>query len=795
MKKALIIVGTILTINILTLSQVMALTPSDQNSVYNNTEYYDPNPCSTSIVPKQVTISLPSGTSIDQQIAQTFMVGIDVQNTPSSVVKDIVSKYDIGGIYFTDTTNALAAGYTSQFIGQLNSSDITPLIVASDEEGGSITRFPYPNLPNGFPNASQMGAMADSAIQQIGQDVGSTMKGYGLTTDLAPVLDLNDGENIIGSQGRSFSNDPNIVGEKAGAFAQGLESSGINPTFKHFPGFGGAGSGNTDTQPVIVPASYSLSSNIIPYQTLLATNTNASVMLSNLYIPNNMFSNAASTSNLLPTSMNPYAVEYLRHSLNFSGLVTTDDLGVFNSPGYVNAGMSISLPNAVTDSLMAGVDMPLFGLNDGSVGQETDSQAEATIQSIIDQVKAIVPTSTINAALSAVMSNKTVTATSNASSTTTTECCSTSGVELVGSSVEDQVFNYFVSKGLTAAQSAGIAGNIEAESSFQPEINESNPHGLVPASVMVTSINYNNRNDGWGLAQWTPPSKIIGPLNQQGQDPNQVANQLQFLWQAINSPGSGRTGSASVIADLQSTNTPQQAAVSFEYNYERPASLSDEGTREAYAETIYVKEENGTNLSSLPPNAQPSTASNSAPSTCNGNSTTSSTSTYQNPLRGLQNLQPSRIDQGVDYEGDGPIYAIGDGTVENSTTSAGWPGGTFISYELTDGPAKGDWVYVAENCTNVQVSVGQTVNSNTVLCNEQDSFPFIETGWAVPQQGDYQAASHTCASQNPDGTATAYGRNFSQLLQSLGAPPGNLILSYENGNLSCGTLPIGWPTW
>ena len=87
--------------------------------------------------------------------------------------------------------------------------------------------------------------------------------------------------------------------------------------------------------------------------------------------------------------------------------------------------------------------------------------------------------------------------------------------------------------------------------------------------------------------------------------------------------------------------------------------------------------------------------------------------TYANPLRAIGGLNPERIDQGVDFSGFGPIYAIGDGVVL-STVNGGWPGGTFIAYRLTDGPANGLTVYFAEDIQPA-VSVGQTVNANTVL--------------------------------------------------------------------------------
>ena len=163
---------------------------------------------------------------------------------------------------------------------------------------------------------------------------------------------------------------------------------------------------------------------------------------------------------------------------------------------------------------------------------------------------------------------------------------------------------------------------------------------------------------------------------------------------------------------------------------------------------------------------------------------------YRNPLRAVSGLAPERIDQGVDYGGGGPIYAIGDGVVLN-TTNAGWPGGGFITYQLADGPAAGDIVYVAENVVP-SVTVGQTVSSSTVLGTLVNAYPNLETGWAAPPgNGESLArASGQWSTAAEAGTLpTAYGANFSALLAELGAPPG---ISY--GPVQ-GTVPAGWPAW
>ena len=148
-------------------------------------------------------------------------------------------------------------------------------------------------------------------------------------------------------------------------------------------------------------------------------------------------------------------------------------------------------------------------------------------------------------------------------------------------------------------------------------------------------------------------------------------------------------------------------------------------------------------------------------------------------------LSPERIDQGVDYSGFGPVYAIGDGIVRN-TAGPGWPGGTFIAYQLTDGPASGLYVYLAED-VEPNVQVGQTVSSGTVIGQMFEGPDGIETGWA-----DGAALPDTMArslSQFDGSNSSAFGVNFSQLLQSLGAPGG------VQNSAPSGSLPVGWPQW
>jgi hypothetical protein len=171
-------------------------------------------------------------------------------------------------------------------------------------------------------------------------------------------------------------------------------------------------------------------------------------------------------------------------------------------------------------------------------------------------------------------------------------------------------------------------------------------------------------------------------------------------------------------------------------------------------------------------------------------SATSQPPVYRNPLRDISGLIPERIDMGVDFGGSGPVYAIGDAVITNATSdAAGWPGGGWITYQLSDGPAAGLEVYVAED-VQPTVSVGQQVTAATVIANMFNNGDGIETGWAQP--GGTSAESQLPAAGGISGGGpfpTEVGIDFEALLTTLGVP------AAENaGQSGFGTLPAGYPT-
>ena len=165
---------------------------------------------------------------------------------------------------------------------------------------------------------------------------------------------------------------------------------------------------------------------------------------------------------------------------------------------------------------------------------------------------------------------------------------------------------------------------------------------------------------------------------------------------------------------------------------------------------------------------------------------------YLNPLRDVLGLNPERVDMGVDFSGDGPVFAIGAGVVtEAEGANSGWPGGGWIAYELTDGPAVGEVVYLAEDVIP-NVVAGQKVTPHTIIAHMYSGSDGIETGWAMLDSASSESElAEAGGIGGPGPFPTAIGTNFDELLQALGVPAGPNFGQSASG-LVPGRYLINW---
>ena len=153
--------------------------------------------------------------------------------------------------------------------------------------------------------------------------------------------------------------------------------------------------------------------------------------------------------------------------------------------------------------------------------------------------------------------------------------------------------------------------------------------------------------------------------------------------------------------------------------------------------------------------------------------------TYVNPFSRAADLVAERIDMGVDYSGRGPILALGDAKVTYSTAhDPGWAycgAAGAVTLHLIDGPDEGRDIYITEGIAPT-VAAGQTVSAGETIADFAGT-GCIEIGWsAVPGAVAPEAAALGQQAQGPNedpgDNLTYCGNSMSELLASLGVPPG-----------------------
>lgn len=155
------------------------------------------------------------------------------------------------------------------------------------------------------------------------------------------------------------------------------------------------------------------------------------------------------------------------------------------------------------------------------------------------------------------------------------EACVSSSVSLTGSENAEKIFGYLLSVGFTAIQTAGIMGNIQAESGFDPGIEERVP-------------NVNNQR-GYGIVQWTAGrrDKLFAEAAAKNVPVNDLGFQLQYLWQDLNDGYKNST-----LIPIKATNDIREATRIFLQKFEIPVDNEKDykiNERTAYSTAILAQ--------------------------------------------------------------------------------------------------------------------------------------------------------------------------------------------------------------
>lgn len=135
---------------------------------------------------------------------------------------------------------------------------------------------------------------------------------------------------------------------------------------------------------------------------------------------------------------------------------------------------------------------------------------------------------------------------------------------LDGSDNETKIWNYFKKKGLSDAQVAGIVGNVQFESGFDPEA-------------------VNSSSGAYGIAQWLGSRKtaLESFAKEKGTKSSDLQTQLDYYWHEL------ETSESATYTALKQSKTAEEAATVIQDKFERCGDGTSQ--RQRFTKDIYSK--------------------------------------------------------------------------------------------------------------------------------------------------------------------------------------------------------------
>lgn len=267
---------------------------------------------------------------------------------------ELVDKYHLGGvIYFTwagNLGNPTQMATLSNGLQAAASNEGIPLLVSTDQEGGTVTRIGAPLAVS--PGNMAIGATFSPAESfSMSKATGQQLSALGINVDDAPVIDTNTNPDNTADGTRAFGDQPLQVAVMGAASILGYQSAGVAATAKHFPGLGST-SVNTDNGIAVTDETradferYDLPA----FRAAIASGVDE-IMAAHIVAPSLDPSGA-------PASLSkPIVTGLLRDKLHYDGVVVTDALEAAALENVDPAQRAVQAVQAGDDELLMPTDL------------------------------------------------------------------------------------------------------------------------------------------------------------------------------------------------------------------------------------------------------------------------------------------------------------------------------------------------------------------------------------------------------------------------------------------------------
>jgi beta-N-acetylhexosaminidase len=301
--------------------------------------------------------------TLPEKVASLFM--IRVPGTDAATIRATVDATGVGGIIDMADNVPGSAAALAAVNAQLSADSGLPILIAIDQEGGTVRRLPG----DGYPAAPQLRGGDPAVAQQAFAARAALVASAGVSINFGIVAD------VTGDR-RSFIF-PRVLGADAAAAAPQVaaavagEHGVVLSTLKHFPGHGAvAGDSHSSIPQTAMPLDQWRATQAAPFEAGIAAGAEL-VMTGHLRY---------TAVDAVPASLSHTWHDILRDDLGFDGVIVSDDLSMLQASG--DPAYSDAAANAVA-AVAAGTTMLLF-VGPVDVARARDAIVAAVESGVID---------------------------------------------------------------------------------------------------------------------------------------------------------------------------------------------------------------------------------------------------------------------------------------------------------------------------------------------------------------------------------------------------------------------------
>lgn len=280
--------------------------------------------------------------STKEKVGQLFLARVPVENALSDI-----QEYHLGGyLLFGRDVEGKTYDEVQSTIAQYQETSEVPMLIAADEEGGTVSRVSRNSQLVATPFQSPQDLYAQGgwdAITKDTTDKAGILKELGIDAGLFPVADVATDPNAF-IYDRTIGQDAKGTAEYVTTVVKALKKAHSGSTLKHFPGYGN----NQDSHTDIVTDTRSMTeledNDLVPFQAGIDAGVDSILVSHNIV-------NAIDDS--VPASVSSPVHDLLRKDMGFDGVIMTDDMDMAGLADFM------SQEEAGLKALQAGNDLIL----------------------------------------------------------------------------------------------------------------------------------------------------------------------------------------------------------------------------------------------------------------------------------------------------------------------------------------------------------------------------------------------------------------------------------------------------